>query len=459
MTRAKAASGDGLKSNTALGVSKTSYVNILPEATRKRAALGDLSRNVNKDQPLGLKGKASSKLVSTKPKSTLTSNTISTTVADAAAAKSRTLKVSSLSANNRTETRVETKSNVSQELIPANRRANSSISIYSKSNIPDSKQRLNSSDKSEKIHKLDVDENERSSTETEGQSRAAKKQKVVEQDWDDLDKDDLDDPLMVSEYVVEIFEFLYELQDKYMPDPNYMDKQKGLDWNTRGVLIDYLVEVHMKFRLSQESLLLAVNIFDRFMSKVSVPLDKIQLYGIVSMFIAAKYEEIFSPSVQHYVVVVDETYNEDEILEAERKMLKVLNFEISYPNPMNFLRRISKAENYDIQTRTIGKYLLEISLLDHRLLKYKPSEISAAAIYLARIMLKRPGWNGNLIHYSGGYDESQIYPIVAIIVDYLAGRVVHETFFKKYASKRYLKASIIARAWARDHCESFPLVK
>ncbi len=44
-------------------------------------------------------------------------------------------------------------------------------------------------------------------------------------------------------------------------------------------------------------------------------------------------------------------YTDVEILRAERYVLKVLDFSMSYANPMNFLRRISKADNYDIQTR------------------------------------------------------------------------------------------------------------
>ena len=59
---------------------------------------------------------------------------------------------------------------------------------------------------------------------------------------------------------------------------------------------------------------------------------------------------------------------------------------------MNFLRRISKAEEYDIQTRTLGKYLMEISLLDHRFMTYLPSHIAAASMYLARIILEKGEW-------------------------------------------------------------------
>lgn len=274
--------------------------------------------------------------------------------------------------------------------------------------------------------------------------------------WDDLDKEDADDPGMVSEYVVEIFEHLYMLEKQYMPNPDYIEDQKHITWETRGILVDWLVEVHLKFRLLPETLFLAVNIIDRFMSKRVVSLEKVQLVGIAALLIAAKCEEVWTPSISNYVYVTDGGFTEEQILEAERFVLQVLEFQVAYPNALNFLRRISKADNYDIRTRTIGKYLLETSLLDHRLLQYTPSQCSAAAMYLARRMLNSPEWDGNLIHYSGDVTEQELLPIVAVMVDYLKSPVTHQGFFKKYASKRFMKASILARQWAKEHAHEFP---
>jgi G2/mitotic-specific cyclin 1/2 len=110
------------------------------------------------------------------------------------------------------------------------------------------------------------------------------------------------------------------------------------------------------------------------------------------MFIASKYEEVLSPHVQNFRHVADDGFTEEEILSAERFVLAALNYDLSYPNPMNFLRRISKADNYDIQTRTLGKYLLEISCLDHRFIAHPPSQVAAASMYLARLVLERGEW-------------------------------------------------------------------
>lgn len=208
----------------------------------------------------------------------------------------------------------------------------------------------------------------------------------------DLDADDHEDPLMVAEYVVEIFEYFKDLETTTMPNPDYMEHQEHLTWQERHTLVDWLIEVHEKFNLLPETLYLAMNIIDRFLSTKVVQLEKFQLVGITAMFIASKYEEVMSPHVSNFSYVARNDYSDAEILSAERYILSALNYDLSYPNPMNFLRRISKADNYDIQTRTLGKYLLEIGVVDNRFMEYLPSHVAAAAMYMARLILERGEW-------------------------------------------------------------------
>jgi G2/mitotic-specific cyclin 1/2 len=257
----------------------------------------------------------------------------------------------------------------------------------------------------------------------------------------DLDTEDIDDPLMVAEYVHEIFEYMKQLEISTMPNPDYMTNQNELEWKMRGILVDWLLEVHTRFRLLPETLFLAVNIIDRFLSSKVVQLDRLQLVGVTAMFIASKYEEVLSPHVQNFVHVADDGFSEQEILSAERFVLASLNYDLSYPNPMNFLRRISKADNYDIQTRTLGKYLLEIGCLDHRFLKHPPSLVAASAMYLARLVMDRGEWDATLAKYAG-YTEQEIQPVFKLMVDYLSAPVAHDAFFRKYASKKFLKGKL-----------------
>ncbi|KAI0674570.1 cyclin-like protein [Trametes maxima] len=270
--------------------------------------------------------------------------------------------------------------------------------------------------------------------------------------WDDLDAEDADDPLMVSEYVVEIFEYLKEVEQTTMPNPNYMANQKDLAWKMRGILTDWLIQVHSRFRLLPETLFLCVNIIDRFLSARVVSLAKLQLVGITCMFIAAKVEEIVAPSASNFLYCADSSYTESEILQAERYVLKTIDWNLSYPNPIHFLRRISKADDYNVQVRTIGKYLLEIQCLEWRLIAAPPSLLAAASIWLARLILGFSDWTPNLAHYSS-YRERDIVPTANLMLNYILKPVRHQSFYKKYASKKFLKASVFVRDWALERWE------
>ena len=144
-----------------------------------------------------------------------------------------------------------------------------------------------------------------------------------------------------------------------------------------------------------ETLYLAVNIIDRFLSMRIVSLPKLQLVGLSGLFIAAKFEEICSPSVQNLLAAgaMQEDTTKEEMLKAERYILMTLNWNVSlYPQPMNWLRRISKADDYDPEVRSLAKFFLEIHVVEKRLLGVKPSLIAAASIWLGRLVLNHFGW-------------------------------------------------------------------
>lgn len=205
-------------------------------------------------------------------------------------------------------------------------------------------------------------------------------------------EDEAWDTSMVAEYGDEIFEYMRNLEQKMKPNPHYMENQTEIQWSMRAVLIDWLVQVHHRFTLLPETLFLAINYIDRFLSCKVVSLGKLQLVGATAIFVAAKYEEINCPSVQEIIFMVDGGYTMDEVLKAERFMLSMLQFELGWPGPMSFLRRISKADDYDLETRTLAKYFLEVTVMDERFVGCAPSFTAAGAHCLARLMLRKGDW-------------------------------------------------------------------
>ncbi|KAI8822111.1 cyclin domain-containing protein [Fimicolochytrium jonesii] len=283
---------------------------------------------------------------------------------------------------------------------------------------------------------------------------AGKKAKIVERSWRDMDADEAEDPMMVAEYVPEIFEHLKKLEIGTMPNANYMEQQQELHWTMRGILVDWLIEVHNKFRLLPETLYLAINIIDRFLSARVVSITKLQLVGIAALFIASKYEEVIPPTVANFIYMGDGGVVEDDLLRAERYVLQVLDFDLQYPGPMSFLRRISKADNYEVETRTVAKFLMEISLVDHRFLSIRPSMTASAAMLVARKVLNRGDWDKNFVHYSG-YTEEELDRPVRLIQSYLGRQRKHEALIKKYSGRKFAKASTVVQEWFEKNAIPF----
>ncbi|CAI4047745.1 hypothetical protein SUVZ_12G2490 [Saccharomyces uvarum] len=263
---------------------------------------------------------------------------------------------------------------------------------------------------------------------------------------DPLD-DDTHDVVMAVEYASEIFYYLKELEVKYRPNPYYMQNQVELTWPFRRTMIDWLVQLHFRFQLLPETLYLTINIVDRFLSKKTVTLNRFQLVGVSALFIAAKFEEINCPTLDDLVYMLENTYNRDDIIKAEQYMIDTLEFEIGWPGPMPFLRRISKADDYDFEPRTLAKYLLETTIVEPRLVAAAPSWLAAGAYFLSKIILGSNDWSLKHVFYSG-YTSDQIISLASLILENCkSASRRHHSIWKKYSDQRHYRCSQIVEEW------------
>lgn len=94
----------------------------------------------------------------------------------------------------------------------------------------------------------------------------------------------------------------------------------------------------------------------------------------------------------------------------EKDILQRLNFMITVPSSYRFLqryRRLSGAFNND-EVFFYAQYILEISLLDATLLRFKPSQLAASAMILsARQLCKKNTWNKEVEQFTG-YSEADL---------------------------------------------------
>jgi len=195
----------------------------------------------------------------------------------------------------------------------------------------------------------------------------------------------------------------------------FMTKQEDINEKMRAILIDWLVEVHLKFKLMPETLYLTVNLIDRYLEKEKIKRSHLQLVGVTAMFIASKYEEIYAPECRDFVYISDKAYTREQILKMEGDMLSKLNFQLTTPNALVFLKRFIKvagvAATPRSKTELLTNYLVELTLQDYKMLKYLPSTIAAAATYLALKTMGQNPWTAELQQHSC-YTEAAILPCV-----------------------------------------------
>lgn len=127
---------------------------------------------------------------------------------------------------------------------------------------------------------------------------------------DDIDKRDAENSLCVTEYAQDMYEYF---RQKETSTPAFMEKQLLINDRMRAIVVDWLVEVHLKFKLVPETLYLTVNLVDRFLARKQVSHPNLQLVGVTSLWIASKYEEVYPPDLCELVCICDRAYTHDEV--------------------------------------------------------------------------------------------------------------------------------------------------
>ena len=196
------------------------------------------------------------------------------------------------------------------------------------------------------------------------------------------------------------YNLLVEENIELNPKPvhTYMKKQKEINDQMRGILVDWIIDVHHKFGFTDETLFMTILIIDRYSSSEQISRIKYQCLGITALMIACKHEEINVPKVEDFIYITDNAYTKEEVFKMENDVLSKLNFELLYPSPIKFYEYLSLHFNFGKKEHFLGKYLMESFLLDLKYVKYKPSIISCACTYIVMKFFK-------MINYRQSYEK------------------------------------------------------
>ena len=236
---------------------------------------------------------------------------------------------------------------------------------------------------------------------------------------------------------------------------NYMTQQSEVTERMRGILIDWLIEVHYKFGFTDETLYMTVSIIDRYLSSNQITKKNFQLLGITALLISCKHEEIDLPKINDFTYITNNAYEKEEVIKMENDILKFLKFNLLCPSPIKFFEYLSLHFKFDNKMVMMGKYLMESFLLDIKNIKYKASIIACACCYIVMKFFKCKNYKDvydekfyNLEIESNNnikYNENDIKDCakdICLLID----RIHKNKFFgckKKFSDEKHEKVAIL----------------
>ncbi|XP_077508509.1 G2/mitotic-specific cyclin-B2-like [Amblyomma americanum] len=180
-----------------------------------------------------------------------------------------------------------------------------------------------------------------------------------------------------------------------------------------------------------------------------------KLLRTAALFLAAKYEETQDPLLP---ICFEEIMNgmpdirKSDVWEMERDILRAVDWNLTRPLSVNFLRRNCKAAQASKKEELTATYILEVCLLDYGMAWVKPSRRAAAALCCALLLLGRPKdcWDLKMEYYSG-YSLKDLRPFVRRMAKLTLNAAESENMapYYKYSVEWYGKVSLVSKtkAW------------
>ncbi|XP_070048183.1 G2/mitotic-specific cyclin-2-like isoform X4 [Nicotiana tomentosiformis] len=255
----------------------------------------------------------------------------------------------------------------------------------------------------------------------------------------DIDSADKKNPLAVVEYIDDMHAYYKKTESSSCAPPNYMEQQFDINERMRAILIDWLIEVHYKFDLMEETLYLTVNLIDRFLAVQQVIRKKLQLVGVTAMLLACKYEEVSVPVVEDLILISDKAYTRKEVLEMEKLMINTLQFNLSVPTTYVFMMRFLKAAQSDKKVELLSFFMTELCLVEYEMLRFPPSMLAAAAIFTAQCALSAPNELSKTCEKYSHYTQDQLLECSRLMVSFHQKAAIGKLtgVYRKYSISKY----------------------
>jgi hypothetical protein len=182
----------------------------------------------------------------------------------------------------------------------------------------------------------------------------------------------------------------------------------GVTASHRASTVDNMIAAAFQLGLSNESLFMAVACLDRYLALKPTPANLLQPAGIACLWIGAKYEQLTPPSAAMFAQLAKGPNGiplgctaaaKQLLVMLEESILRTLDYRLAaIVTAIAFKHRIMQQLASSSMYRQLSKqqgdllysltsYIVEVCLLEYKLLPWLPSQLAAASFAYAHIVL------------------------------------------------------------------------
>lgn len=143
----------------------------------------------------------------------------------------------------------------------------------------------------------------------------------------------------LSSYDEDVWRHAHEEEGRIVSAPGYgaWGDRPGLNLRVLIILIEWLCEVHLKFRSSEYTIHLAVAMLHRFIAVQNVTRAELQLLGCAAYWMASKMEEEWPIEPRDMVYIANRSFTREKICDMEMRLGGALDFRLHSPTAIHFL--------------------------------------------------------------------------------------------------------------------------
>ena len=259
-----------------------------------------------------------------------------------------------------------------------------------------------------------------------------------------LDKKFLSDKTKVSTYCRQIFNYYKKNEKKYILPKNWLNNQKEINQRFRGKIIDYFIFITLTLQLQNSTLFLAINILDKYLFKKKVKREEIPCIFVAILFTSCKFEEVKIIRLKDLKNILEQNLENLSILKKEYEILNEIGYNIIFPSPYDFLKRLHFVTNSENMVYKMSCFFLEIFSFNAFFNCFTSSQKSISCFLLAlEIQKKRIDFERLKNYFDFNFEKiTEIKRMIFITLKFVR-KNEFKFIFKKYGDDEIVEKLIL----------------